>query len=55
MEKTHGLSENLIKATLKVQGKAINQTNVNNFIKEKLIKKNLFPFTKIPKHLGSMH
>jgi len=55
MEKTHGLSENLIKAILKEQGKEINQTNVNNFIKEKLIKKNLFPFTKIPKHLGSMH
>ncbi|ANS05766.1 hypothetical protein [uncultured phage_Deep-GF0-KM16-C193] len=55
MEKTHGLSDNLVKAILKKQGKEINQTNVNDEIKKRLIEKNLFRYSKVPKHLRSMH
>ena len=55
MEKTHGLSDKLITAILKEQGKEVNQANVNNEIKGQLIRKNLFRYSKVPKHLGSMH
>ena len=55
MEKTHGLSDNLIKAILKSQGKEINQVNVNVEIKGQLIRKNLFRYSKVPKELRGKH
>ena len=55
MEKTHGLSDKLITAILKEQGKEVNQANVNNEIKGQLIRKNLFRYSKVPKELRGKH